>query len=310
VRAHWRAELIVLGLVATSTLGAHVFLPRSVMPYTIGAIVASGGWWLYVVMLQTGGLINKQVGVMAEEWTAWDLQKLRKHGWYLVNHVMLEHVDIDHALIGPGGFFAIETKYRSDWQYARKDLAEIAGRAIDSARRLEPRMGLRPRSVRPMVVMWGPAIAEQFDTPFEEHGITFCPGHRLPSYFGELSSDVGAGEVATAYENLSAYVRKRDRGETALAGTQPRSIDRVVNDAVAVAFGTVAAALAVASPVSISPQGLWGVAAAVAICSGALAVRRRWPASTRTRVVTTAVLTTAAGVGVLLAAALTVQLLT
>jgi hypothetical protein len=310
MRTHWRAELIFVGLIAVSAFGARMFLPQSASPYLVGAIVASGGWWLYVIMLQTGGAMNKQVGVMAEEWTVGDLRKLRKHGWRLVNHVMLERVDIDHALIGPGGFFAIETKYRTDWHSAQRDFAAMARRAAESARRLEPRMGLRSRRVSPLIVMWGPNIADEFNTTFEEQGVTFCPGKCLADYFRGLTSDINEDEVKAAYEKLILYVNQRDKGENATAGPQPRSIDQTMQDFIAVASVIATTLWALTASASIAPKGLWVIVVAAAMCGTAVSVRRRWSASVRTRLVSTAIVTIAIGASGLVTTVLTIQLLT
>lgn len=50
---------------------------------------------------------------MGEQWTADELRKLRRHGWRIVNHVILERRDVDHLTLGPRGFFTIETEFRS-----------------------------------------------------------------------------------------------------------------------------------------------------------------------------------------------------
>lgn len=92
----------------------HVFVWQPVAPYAIGALLASAAWWVYAMMLETGGIASKRSGITAEEWTADELRKLRREGWTVVNHVMLVHADVDHVVLGPGGFLAIETKFRSD----------------------------------------------------------------------------------------------------------------------------------------------------------------------------------------------------
>src|SRR5690606_2088889 len=96
LRRSWRAVLVLMVAALLSSLAALVFLPDKVAPYVVGALLASGVWLNYVFMLQTGGVMSHMMGVMGEEWTSDQLRKLRRHGWTLVNHVMLERRDVDH----------------------------------------------------------------------------------------------------------------------------------------------------------------------------------------------------------------------
>lgn len=50
-------------------------------------------------------------GREAEGWTRHELARLRRDGWTAVGGIELYFGDVDLVLVGPGGVFAIETKY-------------------------------------------------------------------------------------------------------------------------------------------------------------------------------------------------------
>jgi len=125
LRARWHLILMVASIAGAVAAATHFLVWAPVAPYVVGGTLASAAWWIYTMMLETGGLVSKRAGVAAEEWTASELRPLRRRGWTLVNHVMIEKSNVDHALLGLGGFVAIETKYRSDWSAASKDLGAI-----------------------------------------------------------------------------------------------------------------------------------------------------------------------------------------
>jgi len=273
----------------------YVFTPAAIFPYLAGATVASAFWLVYVVILESSGLGHKRSGILAEEWTAGELRPLRKHGWRLVNHVMLEHSDVDHALVGPGGFFAVETKFRSDWSRAQKEFTGMARAAKASARKLAPKMRARWSEVTPLVVMWGPGLADEFPDVFGYDGVLFCPGGLLRKFLLEQPSCVATEQVESAFENLDAYVTTRDRGERDVAGLPPRSFEQVLIDWMAVAAGWLVCTMAILTLARIRPVGIWAIIGGIAIATASLMARRRWHEGIRIQRVTTATITTACG---------------
>ena len=141
---------------------ALVFIPRPLAPYLVGAIISSMAWWIYVIMLETGGMTALRSGVLGEQQTASELRKLSGGGWKTINHVMLEGRDVDHALLGPEGFFAVESKFRSKWSDATPYLAKLADTAKESARKLQLRIDPKRRTTQPLVVVWGPDANSHF----------------------------------------------------------------------------------------------------------------------------------------------------
>jgi hypothetical protein len=187
----------------------------------IGGFVASAAWWTYTFMLATIGISPQHSGIAGEQWTADTLRPLRRSGWFLVNHVMLEHEDVDHVLLGPGGFFAIETKYRSDWAEAAPHLGSMVGQSRRSARGVASRLRTHPSSVRAVVVAWGRGASTQFPEVTERDGVTVLSGSQLWRYLDSLPAVVPPDEVLTAAAWLDDYVRNRDIGEERHAQARP-----------------------------------------------------------------------------------------
>lgn len=99
--------------------------------------VGSALWFLTV---QATGTAPTMAGDAAEQWTAQELRRLRRQGWMLVHRLVLrEHEDIDHVLIGPGGCYAIETKWTATaWQLNPPEdrVSQAATQASRNAKRL------------------------------------------------------------------------------------------------------------------------------------------------------------------------------
>lgn len=56
LRKHWRVVAwIALGVVLACVL-VEVFVPSQIRSYVVGALLASAAWWVYCLMITTGGL--------------------------------------------------------------------------------------------------------------------------------------------------------------------------------------------------------------------------------------------------------------
>jgi len=304
LRVVWRA-LLFAALLTLALLGMlNVFTPAPLFPYLAGATVASAFWFVYLLFIESSGFGHKRTGIRAEEWTAGELRSLRKHGWRVVNHVMLEHSDVDHALVGPGGLLAVETKFRSDWSSARSELDGIARAAKAAAQKLAPRMRARRSQVVPLVVMWGPGVADEFSRCFEHDGVEFCPAGQLREFVLSQPSQLTDAEIKSAFSHLDDYVRKRDRGERETAGLSPRTFEQGLNDAMIVVAGCLACTMTILGLARIPPVGVWAVIGGATIAVSSLAARRRWAHRVRSQLVTTAIVATAAGFAILFATVL------
>lgn len=297
----------MLGIVALAGLSAVlavVLLPDEIAAYVAGAALVSGPWLAYVLWLETSGVAALRSGIDGEAWTAAELRKLGRRDWRLVNHVMLEHRDVDHALVGPGGLFAIETKYRSRWAaVSETELDQWCCDAHRSADHLTRRSRSKLAAV-PIVVMWGPGARERLPAESSRHGVVFCAGPDLVSRIMASSQRLSPAEAARVYDELVAYVDKRTIGELKSDGPPPRPIADYGLDLL---FGLFAAIATVAGIGWTSPVGpLWVTWPTLSLAAGAATwqLRQRSP-SPRVRAITTGVL---AASGSLLTMSATVML--
>ena len=296
----WPLLLLTTFLALAMSALLIAFMPNVIAPYLVGAVLASAVWWTYMLMMVTGGMTSLWSGILGEYWTAQELRKFNKHGWRTINHFMLQGRDIDHVLVGAGGIFAIETKFRSDWSSARRELAGIAGTAAWSARQLQLRVNPLERNVRALVVMWGPRVRDSFDRVFEIDGVTFCPGRHLHRYFADRSSELDERYVQETFERLGTYVASRDIGEDEKSGALPRTVGRGLNDILAATAFSLLLTIAITTPAALHPQGAWSVATAAAAVGVSVLIRRARPGLVRIRIATTAAITISAGLGALL----------
>ncbi len=298
-----RSFVLVTIVFFVITVGAAAaVLPASLRPYLIGFAGASVIWWLNATMLDATGLHGRLAGIRAEQWTI-DEVRPKRTAWRLVNHLMLTHVDIDHVLLGPGGFFAIETKHRSDWRYSAREFPTLARDAGNAARILRSIIGQAPVTVQPLIVMWGPRLRRQFDEVFEVGGVTFCPGHRLSAYIAQQPPVVSDDAVAAAWTKVDRCVERKDAAELRTQGPVPRYASELADDVFSIVVAAMATAVSVLAPIKVHPTTLWSIATAVCASAASFGLRCRFRASARLQRVTAAVITTAIGIGVLLVVA-------
>ena len=307
LQRHWLLITVTAILACLATAGIHAFVWQPVAPYAIGALVTSVPWWIHSMMLETGGLATWRSGLVGEKLTADELRQLRREGWIVVNHVMLEWRDVDHVLLGPAGFLAIETKCKSEWREDKCDLGAMARRALEDARDVGTRLQQWKTDVQPIVVMWGPDVSKCFPDVFEYEGVTFCPGRHLREHIRSLPNKLEADQVHSAFRFLDDYVKTRDPGEVHVSGEIPRTAGQVATDLWAACFAWIASMMAVLSPASLAPSGAWSIAVAAALLITAVLTRRRWSQSPRVQRVTAAIITTCSGLAVLLAATMSWQ---
>jgi hypothetical protein len=246
---------------------------------------------------------------MGEEWTADELRKLRRRGWTLVNHVMLERRDVDHLALGPGGFFTIETKFRSSVDRITEDqLAEWATVASRSARAVQSRLQT-DRQVQPIIAVWGPGARDEYSEPLDVNGVIVCAGVELVPTLTSIESRVHPDEIALAFSHIDRYVEKRDRGEARDYAEPIRSLPDFTFDFLIGTFAAMVALWLIFASASLPLGGLWVLGAAGAIGGGALLVRSRFAGQPRVRAVTIACLAASGGALLLLVVLLIVNLI-
>jgi Nuclease-related domain len=294
LRNHWQTVGMVAGAFGIFCGLAQLVRPDFLRPYLVGAAVASAAWLVHYVMVLTSGIASKLVGIIGETWTNDQFSGLPRQGWHIVNHVMLEYRDVDHVLLGPAGFYSIETKFRSEWKNVRRTAAEFAPQAFEDAHSVAGRIGHPRGKVHALVVLWGGGVASIEPLPFEVGGVTFCAGEFLRGYLDSNSyKSVPTRDVQAAFDTLDRYVQRRDGREIALQGDFARGPADATNDvlfALATATGTL---MLLAQFMQLSPTGLWGLPAAAAIVAGSVWLRRTLRSSPRVQRMTAAATTVA-----------------
>lgn len=234
-----------------------VLLAAAVMPtpcsrgMVLGAGLASIAGAVTVLVLQVTGTAPAMMGGQGEQWTASELRPLQRRGWRVVHHVSLRSWDIDHVLIGPGGAFAVESKWSAHpWVLdpAEDRVAKAATQAASNARDLRLWAPFRKAGidVQALVMLWGPSLRspEAARGLKHLHGAVVVPGPSAADWREDLPSDVLTREqVEAGWLALDAQVRLRDERE--LEPVLP-SVERLVTLAAATvimaALGVVTAA--------------------------------------------------------------------
>ena len=196
-----------------------LFLPSTYLRgLVLGATLVAAPGAIWVFAMQQTGTAPVMMGEIAEQWTAQDLRRLTRRGWRLVNHLALRVDDIDHVLIGPGGAFAIETKWSASfWE---SDLGrDREQRAVDQARgnarslRLWSAFRSRRISAAPVVVLWGRGLKSWPEEMQIRHvdDVVVIAGPALPRWLDGLGDDVLTdATVAEAWTALDAHAARRD----------------------------------------------------------------------------------------------------
>jgi hypothetical protein len=208
----WVASFaLAFGLASLALL---VWQPSPASGFVVGVLWASLGWGLSLVILQSSGTTAKLMGATAETWTATELKHLSREGWRAMHNVLLHREDVDHVVIGPGGIFALETKWSSEeWGTDYRRLQQAARQARRNAlavqRRLDPRhVGVR---VTPVVVLWGHTAD---GVPDDIDGVGVVHGTDLASRLQSVADPGLSEEDVTKYTNaLTDYATMRIRHE-------------------------------------------------------------------------------------------------
>jgi Nuclease-related domain len=170
-RRFWR-ELGLVVVVVIAYIGLVVVLPGPAwwLGFCAGALVGALVVLALSATLIYAGEPEKIYGVLGEQATAEVLQsrRMRRDGWHVVHGLPFAgHGDVDHVLVGPGGVYAIESKWTNrDWTVVPRSprLADALAQARLSARRIESTARVHHLGhvkVHPVVMWWGkgaPAI--------------------------------------------------------------------------------------------------------------------------------------------------------
>jgi hypothetical protein len=211
-RNRWRLFGMVAGYAAVS-VAIGFFVPDGWWSGAYWGAAAVGLLWAISWFLSLDGSFFVRAGSWAEEWTSDALRK-KAPGFTVIDDLPLNGRNLDHVLVGPGGVFAVETKWKSKWrdrQHELKSLELERGQAAYQAEKLQEILeGLgRNVRVRPMLVVWGPGI------PTEESFVGFG---QVGVFVGDRWKDwperalrkdsLTAGQVSAIAQHLTRLVEK------------------------------------------------------------------------------------------------------
>jgi hypothetical protein len=217
------STVLIIGLVS-------LLLPSQfVRGLVIGTGITGVGSAIWIWAIQSTGTAPTMMGDLGEQLTAGELRKLRRHGWRIVNHVTLRPArDVDHVLVGPGGLFAVETKWSATpWSQEPIDgrIVDAAAQARENAHDLTIWHHLRSLGVgevKSVVIVWG-AGARDFTAALSVSGTTVLAGPKLARWRrGLTEAELTSSQVEAAWQALDAQCRVRDPREQA-AQPLPRS---------------------------------------------------------------------------------------
>ncbi len=236
-RAQWafarRRWLVLVALAMTIVVPALVcvvFVPGDfARGLVLGAALAGAAGMVVMFVQQATGTAPTIMGGLAEQWTASELRPLRRHGWRLVNHLLLKHGDIDHVLVGPGGAYAFETRWSATpWRWDGTDpriqrAAEDARRHANTLSHWHPFKSVGATSVQAVVVLWGAvdpnasgdATARSSDGVPVLHGLDGLRRWRAYLLGGAGRGALTEDQIDAVWNGIDDHARKRDEKELA-----------------------------------------------------------------------------------------------
>ena len=211
-------------------------LCASVFVASVGLIVLLGVWKGHEMGYFSAGLGTMSVGFVgwsavesrearrlfdaadAERFTAGALRRLRRRGWRSVDSVEFDGRDVDHVVAGPGGVFAVETKWTNyDWQVKDGSFQNsYALDALDQCRDSAWRIGWLLHGnykhrceVRPLLVIWGPG-RPMVDTVVTIDDVLVVPGHLLRRTLSRMHGVLDVDAAESVIRQVEDFVRIRD----------------------------------------------------------------------------------------------------
>jgi hypothetical protein len=285
IRRTWRLFVPALLLMtAAPIVVAFVVLPTQLLRGVVfGGVVVGVPLLLWTLIVQVTGTAPIMMGDQAEQWTAQELRKMGMRDWRLVNHFSLSGGDIDHVLLGPGGVFAVETKWSaSEWTsaYGRQRLTAAVGQARHSARQLGLWHPVKRHDLRvtPVVVLWGGNTREW--EPAREvtwhAGVCVVTGHALKRWRQAVPDEqLTAEQIDQTWRAIAEHAQGRDLAERRRA--EPlRSPARMVGNSFQALLAAIAAFYSLAQLLGLTGSATFtGVAAVSAALVALLLVRVR-----------------------------------
>ena len=169
--------------------------------------------WVLAAGFDSSEIRRWRDGAEGERLTAAAVTRLYRAGWRGVDHVEIDRGDVDHVVVGPGGVFALETKWTNErWQITNGHFTNpYATDALLQARRGAERVALMLKwtydvieRVQPVLVIRGPGRPDICE-PTEICGVLVVPGELLKGTLTMRSATMDAkarDEIVDAIWNI------------------------------------------------------------------------------------------------------------
>lgn len=158
----------------------------------------------WVLFRDALGLAHRSMGAEAERWTASELAKLSPK-WTVLHDISLDNVNVDHAVIGPGRLYAVETKWVGETPGHRR-LQRLAGQAAYRAHKLKTvlRRAGGDVSPLPMLVLWGPGsnVLPSGGQHFKPSNVTAVAGRDASAWLPRIEEAGGGNPLDEVAEVL------------------------------------------------------------------------------------------------------------
>lgn len=283
VRASWRSLALVAAGAMVAPLAMLPFLPNGFSQgLLVGIAITAVAGLLSFWVVQATGTAPTMMGDQGEQWTAQALRKMRRKGWRTVNHVTLRPWDIDHVLVGPGGAYAIETK----WSATPWTVRPPERRLLDACRQVRAnsrdltlwlkKLGLG--TVEPILVLWGPGARDlapaQKVIAADGSVIAVVSGPRIKTWMSQLpAGQLTTDQITRAWTALDDQCRLRDPRED-LDGPLPLSVEQIAIRGFLAVAAACAAFLTSATWLAQGPSPRWWLPALVVLVVPAIALIR------------------------------------
>jgi len=161
-RRHWKRLLVGYLLIWALVLPVVVFVPQPA--FARGMLVGIGLGvtpLLWREFLLGRGIAIREMGILAEEWTAAELGQLDSRRWFVLHDLPGPHGNIDHVVIGPTAIHVVETKWTSspDKPAFLSSAARQSEANVQVIRTHLAAQGVVDREVHSVLLVWGPDSA-------------------------------------------------------------------------------------------------------------------------------------------------------
>jgi hypothetical protein len=140
-------------------------------------------------------------GAEGEETVGRILEELSSEGWHVLHDVSFGRGNIDHAVVGPGGVFAIETKSHPGRRSVDRIDPKMLAQAYAEKKTLETVTGIE---VQPLLVFSRAYLIERM--PAKRQGVTILPARMLVHYFSRRRPALSAEQAWQVHSRLALAV--------------------------------------------------------------------------------------------------------